>query len=91
MKAFNNVAKFIRWAKDSNWGKIGHETATIKAHKLRFWFFGWKLYKVYSDRTAKTFYIITKYHLPSYKYKAIIISAGLSRITNNVFVWRETK
>lgn len=69
----------------------GSETARIQKHKLRFWFFGVRLYKVWSAITAKEYYIITNAHFPSYKYKSFVIHSGLKRIRNNLFIWKVDK
>ena len=69
-------------------GLDGNETAKIKQHKLRFWLFGIRLYKVWSLKTNKEFYIITKEKLPKYKYKSFTIHGGVKRLTDYLFIWR---
>lgn len=67
------------------------ETAKIKKHKLRFWFLGLRVYKVWSANTDKQYYIITREHLPGFKYKTFFITGGLKRINNNLFTWKDIK
>lgn len=63
----------------------------IKKHKLRFWLFGWRIYKVYDEGSDNEFYILTNYKLPKYKYKAFIIEAKMKQLFKNIYLWRKTK
>jgi hypothetical protein len=70
-------------------GLDGYETAKIKEHKLRFWIPGWRLYKVVSSVSSIEFYIITNQKLPKYKYKTFMISGGMKRLNDALFLWRK--
>lgn len=72
-------------------GLDGNETAKIKGHKLWFWVPGWRLYKVFSEKTPKEYYIIANTKLPKYKYKTFMITGNMKRLTNELFLWREKK
>lgn len=70
-------------------GLDGNETARIKRHSLRFILPKFRLYKVWSSKTTKEYYIATNKPLPNYKYKVFIIDGGMKRLNDYLFYWRQ--